>query len=187
MYIRLAICAGVALGSAGPASADCAVSSDAGAVAKRIDMTVQADATIVASMSLLPKLMLIDYSSAARLKPSCDLGKFAAGTASYNLYGDDKPGRQRIAKPEKKGDPIVEVVAVTDILKAIEASKQGKSATVEGYLLATVTKTEFTGWRFYTGMPDEVTLKRDMAEVLGGGVGPIFRNSADGKTSLFLP
>ncbi|MDY7526229.1 hypothetical protein [Sphingomonas sp. 10B4] len=75
---------------------------------------------------------------------------------------------------------------MTDIMKAISASKQGKSATVEGYLLATVTKTEFTGWRYYTGMPDTATLKRDMAEALGGSAAPIFRNGADGKTEIFV-
>jgi hypothetical protein len=158
---RLAVSAAVAIYvAASPALAECSVSSDAGAVAKPIDMTVQADANIVASMSLLPKLMHIDYSSASGKKPSCDLGQFTAGAASYELYGDDKAGRQRTAKPARKGDPIAQIVPVTDIMKAIGASKQGKSATVEGYLLATVTRTEFTGWRYYTGMPDTATLKR---------------------------
>lgn len=187
MRNRLAVSAVVAtIVAASPASAECSVSSDAGAVVKPIDMTVQADANIVASMILLPKLMHIDYSNAAGEKPSCDLGQFTAGAASYELYGDDKAGRQRTAKPARKGDPIAQIVPVTDIMKAISASKQGKSAAVEGYLLATVTKTEFAGWRYYTGMPDTVTLKRDMAEALGGSAAPIFRNGADGKTEIFV-
>jgi hypothetical protein len=71
--------------------------------------------------------------------------------------------------------------------KAIEASKQGKTAAVDGYRLATITKKDFTGWRFYTGMPDQDVLKHDMAEALDGGGTPIFQNGADGKTSLFAP
>ncbi|MBD8641375.1 hypothetical protein [Sphingomonas sp. CFBP 13733] len=188
MRNRLAVSAAVAVFvAASPALAECSVSSDAGAVAKPIDMTVQADANIVVSMSLLPKLMHIDYSSAAGKKPSCDLGQFTAGAASYELYGDDKAGRQRTAKPARKGDPIAQIIPVTDIMKAISASKEGKSATVEGYLLATVTKTDFTGWRYYTGMPDTATLKRDMVQALGGSAAPIFRNGADGKTQIFVP
>jgi hypothetical protein len=50
-----------------------------------------------------------------------------------------------------------------------------------------VTKTDFTGWRYYTGMPDTATLKRDMVEALGGSAAPIFRNEADGKTQIFVP
>lgn len=79
------------------------------------------------------------------------------------------------------------MLPVTDILRALEASKAGKAATVDGYLLATVSRTDFTGWRFYTAMPDTATLKADMASALGGGTNPIFRNGADGKTSLFVP
>ena len=188
MRNRLAACgAATIFAVASPALAECSVSSDTGAVMKPIDMTAQADANIVASMSLLPKLMHIDYSSTAGKKPSCDLGEFTAGAASYELYGDDKSGRQRVAKPARKGDPIAQIIPVTDIMKAIAASKQGKSATVEGYLLATVTKTEFTGWRYYTGVPDTATLKRDMAEALVGKAAPIFRNGPDGKTSIFVP
>lgn len=188
MRNRLAVSAAVAIFvNASPALAECSVSSDAGAVAKSIDLTVQADANIVASMSLLPKLMHIDYSSAAGKKPLCDLGQFTVGAASYELYGDDKAGRQRTAKPARKGDPIAQIIPVTDIIKAISASKEGKSATVEGYLLATVTKTDFTGWRYYIGMPDTATLKHDMVAALGGSAAPIFYNGAGGKTEIFVP
>jgi hypothetical protein len=34
-------------------------------------------------------------------------------------------------------------------------------------------------------MPDPATLKHDMAEALGGDGTPIFRNGADGKTTLY--
>lgn len=184
---RLVLCAAAtAFAAASPALAECSVSSDTGVAAKPIDMTVKADADIVISMSLLPKLMHIDYSSAFGMKPLCDLGQFTVGAASYELYGDDKSGRQRIAKPNRKGDPIAQIIPVTDIKKVIAASKLGKPAVVEGYLLATVTKSEFTGWRYYTGVPDPATLKRDMAEALAGSGAPIFRNGADGKTAIFV-
>lgn len=168
------------------AQAECSVSSDASAIVRPLHATVQADADIIVSMSLLPKLMHIDYGTAAK-KPACDLGQLTPGDGAYELWGDDAAGRQRKGLPAKKGDPIALVVPVTDILKALEESKQGKAATVAGYLLATVSKTDFTGWRFYTAMPDTVTLKADMAAALGGGTNPIFRNGADGKTSLFVP
>ncbi|WP_116090311.1 hypothetical protein [Sphingomonas crusticola] len=187
MRSRLIIGVAATLGLAGGASAECIVSSDAGAAARPIDMTVQADASIVASMSLLPKLMHLDYAHEAANRPSCDLGSFTAGTSSYALYGEDKAGRVRKAIPAKKGDPIAEIMPVTDMVKMIEASKQGKQAPVEGYLLATLTKTDFTGWRYYSGLPDPAALKRDMAEMLGGGATPIFRNGADGKTAIFVP
>lgn len=167
--------------------AQCSVSSDAGAVAKPVDASVQADADLIVSMSMMPKLMHIDYANAAKQKPACDLGAFDTGSTSYQLYGDDKAGRLRIAQPALKGGPIARIVAVTNILKAIEASKQGRPAPVEGYLLATMTKAEFIGWKYYTGLPDPATLKRDMAEALKGGTTPIFRNGADGKTAIFVP
>ena len=136
-------------------------------------------------MSMIPKLMHLDYSNASK-RPACDLGSFTTGSKTYELFGDDKAGRQRKAIPTAKGDPIAEIVPVTNIMRAIEASKQGKTVSVDGYMLATVSKTDFIGWRFYTGVPDEILLKHDMDEVLSGNGTPIFRNSADGKTSLFL-
>jgi hypothetical protein len=174
------------LGLAGAAQAECAVSADAGAVAKPLNPTVQADADIIVSMSMMPKLMHIDYASAAK-KPACDLGPLTPGGDSYRLWADDKAGRQRKAIPARKGGPVAMLVPVTDIMKALQASKEGKSGSVEGYLLATVGKGDFTGWRYYSGVPDAATLKHDMAEVLTGGASPIFRQGADGKTMLFVP
>ncbi|WP_442678223.1 hypothetical protein ACSBM8_11850 [Sphingomonas sp. ASY06-1R] len=175
----ISLCAG--------AHAACTVSSDAGAVVNPISMATSESADIIVSMSLLPKLLHLDYASAARDTPSCELGQFVVNGQTYTLYGSDDKGRSRKALSAAKGQPIAQVLGVTNIMKAIEASKQGKSAPVEGYLLATLTKSDFTGWRYYTGLPDPEVLKHDMAEVLGGGGTPIFRNGADGKTSLFLP
>ena len=45
-------------------------------------------------------------------------------------------------------------------------------AQVEGYLLATVTRSDVTGWVYYTGMPDAATLKHDMADMLAGNGQP---------------
>lgn len=174
-----------AFGATG-AAADCAVSSDTGAVSKPVDASTKEGAALVVSMSMLPKLMHIDYTSAAR-KRGCDLGSFSAGTKTYELYGDDEAGRHREAIPAKKGGPVAAMVPITDIMKAIEASENGQTVQIEGYLLATITRHDFTGWRFYTGMPDQDVLRHDMAEALGGTGAPIFRNSADGKTELFMP
>lgn len=176
----------IAVFSTTEALADCVVSSDSAVVTRTLDPSSKEDADVVVSMSMMPMLMHIAYASAGK-KPACDLGAFTADAKSYELFGDEKAGRQRKAIPSTKGDPIAEIVPVTNILKAIEASKQGKTVPVEGYLLATITKAEFTGWRFYTGMPDQDVLKRDMAEALGGGGTPIFRNGTDGKTTLFVP
>lgn len=186
MRYSILLCSLIAVFGATGALADCTVSSDSGAVAKRLDASSQEDADLVVSMSMMPKLMHVDYASATK-KLRCDLGAFSAGIKSYELFGDDKSGRQRKAISSNKGDPVAEILPVTNVMKAIEASKQGKSAPVEGYLLATVSKDEFTGWRFYTGIPDQVTLKHDMAEALMGGGTPIFQNGPDGKTSLFVP
>jgi hypothetical protein len=171
----------------GVAHAACAVSSDAGAVVSPISMATPGSADIVVSMSLLPKLLHLDYASAARDTPSCELGQFVVNGQTYTLYGSDDKARSRKALSAAKGQPIAQVLGVTNILKAIEASKQGKAAPVEGYLLATLTKNDFTGWRYYTGLPDPEVLKHDMADVLRGGGTPIFRNGADGKTSIFVP
>ena len=168
------------------AQAECSVSSDASATVRPLIAAVQADADVIVSMSLLPKLMHIDYAAAAK-KTSCDLGRITSGSGAYELWGDDAGGGQRKGLSAKKGDPIALVLPVTDILKALEASKAGKAATIEGYLLATVTRTDFTGWRFYTAMPETGTLKIDMAAELGGSINPIFRNGPDGKTSLLMP
>lgn len=173
--------------SANSAEPECTVTSDVDAAAGPIDMAVQSDADLLISMSMLTKLMRIDYAGASRKKLSCDLGPFDASGTTYHLFADDNGGKQRMAKPAQRGDPIAQVVPVTNIMKAVEAAKQGKSAAVEGYLLATVSKAEFTGWRYYTGMPDPAILKRDMAEALEGRSKPIFRNDKDGKTAIFLP
>ncbi len=175
-----------AFGLANGAWAQCALSSDAGAAAKPLDTAVQADMSLVVSMSLLPKLMRLDYGREVASRPSCNFGTFTVGSSSYALYGEDKAGRVRKAIPDKKGDPVAEIIPVTDMVKMIEASKQGKQAPVEGYMLATITKRDFTGWRYYSGLPDEAVLKRDMAEILGGSAKAIFRNGADGKTSIFV-
>ena len=175
--------------AAGTAHADCSVSSDPGAAARPLKATVQADIDLVLAMGMLPKLFHLDYDGAAK-KTGCDLGPLAAGDAAYTLWGDDAHGRQRKALPAKKGAPVALILPVVNILKAFMAPQQpGKpaQAQTEGYLLATVTKSDVTGWVYYTGLPDAATLKHDMAEVLAGSGHPIFRSHADGKTDIFVP
>jgi hypothetical protein len=175
--------------AAGTAHADCSVSSDPGAAARPLNATVQADADLVIAMSMLPKLMHVDYDGSAK-KTGCDLGPLAPGDGGYELWGDDAHGRLRKAIPEKKGAPVALILPVVNIVKALMAPQQaGKpaQAQVEGYLLATVTKGDLTGWVYYTGMPDTAVLKHDMADVLAGNGHPIFRAGANGQTSLFVP
>jgi hypothetical protein len=174
---------------AGTAHAECSVSSDPGAAARPLSTTARADVDLTIAMSMLPKLMHLDYDDAAS-KAGCDVGPLAPGDAGYELWGDDAHGRQRKAIPAKKGAPVALILPVVDFMKAFMAPQQpGKpaQAQVEGYLLATVTKSDVTGWVYYTGMPDAAILKHDMAEVLAGNGHPIFRTGADGKTSIFVP
>jgi len=90
------------------------VSSDASATVLPLNAALQADADVIVSMSLLPKLMHIDYAAAAK-KPACDLGQITSGNGAYELWGDDAGGRQRKGMPAKKGDPVALVLPVTDI------------------------------------------------------------------------
>ena len=171
---------------ANPAHGECSVASDPNAAAKTLDATVHEDTDLIVSMAMLPKLMHVDYDSVAR-KTGCDLGQLVKGDNSYELWGGDSGRRERKAVPATKGAPIAMVLPVVDILKAIAASKEGKSARVEGYLLGTITKSDFAGWRYYTGMPDSGTLKHDMADALAAKGSPIFRSGSDGKTNIFVP
>lgn len=172
--------------AAGAARAECAVASDAGAVVRPIDMTVQADADLLIAMTLLPRLMHIDYAGAAR-QSGCDLGQLAAGDAGYELWGDDVGGRQRKALPASKGAPVAMIVPVIDLMKALASSDTHKTAQTEGYLLALISKNgEFTGVRYYTGMPAPEMLKHDMAEALAGRAGGIFRLRGN-KIDLLAP
>jgi hypothetical protein len=175
--------------AAGTAQADCSVSADAGAAARRLSATAQSDVELTVAMSMVPKMMHVDYPTAAK-KSGCDLGPLAAGDSAYELWGDDAHARQRKALPAKKGAPIAMILPVVDFVKAFTAPHApGKpaQAEVEGYLLATVTRSDVTGWIYYTGMPDAATLKHDMAAVLAGSGNPIFRAGADGNTALFVP
>jgi hypothetical protein len=120
--------------AAGTARAECSVSSDPGAAARPLSSTAQADVDLTIAMSMLPKLMHVDYAGAAR-KSGCDLGPLTPGDAAYALWGDDAHGRQRKAIPAKKGAPIAMILPVIDFLKAFTAPQQpGKpaQAQVEG-------------------------------------------------------
>lgn len=137
-------------------------------------------------MSLMPKLTHVDYKAASK-RPDCDLGPLAAENGAYELWGSDTAEPQRKALPAKKGQPIATVIPVFDIRKAIASAKTSTAVPIEGYMLAVVTKKDFTGWRFYTAMPATGILRTDMAEALSGKGTPIFRNGADGKTVIFVP
>jgi hypothetical protein len=166
--------------------AGCSVSPDLGATTRLVSPAVQADADLVVSMSMVPKLTHVDYHTAAQ-RQGCDLGPLTAEDGSYELWGSDAPGRQRKALPTRKGQPIALIIPIFDMVQAIDKAKAGKEATIEGYMLAIVTQDDLTGWRLYTAMPDVKVLKHDMAEALEGGAEPIFRNTAGGKTAIFVP
>jgi len=186
MRIGFVACFAFAALSACPALAECTISSDADAVVRSLTATSQADVNLIMSMSILPKLAHLNYASAAR-KSACDIGSFTAGDTGYELWGKDGTGRERKAIPNTKDRPIALVMPVIDILKALQVPKDHQPTPTEGYLLATIAKDQFTGWRFYTGMPDQTVLKHDMAEALAGSGTPIFRNDSDGKTHIFVP
>ncbi len=176
----------IGLSAANAAQAECSVSADQGARARTVSPIVKTDADLVVSMSMVPKLTHVDYKAASQ-RPTCDLGPLAAESSAYQFWASDSAGRQRKALPVKKGQPIATVIPVFDILKAIDSAKTRTPAPIEGYMLAVVTKGDFTGWRFYTGMPEVEILKHDMVEALSGAGTPIFRNGADGKTAIFVP
>lgn len=173
------------LASANAALAECSVSADQGVRSRTVSPVVQADADLIVSMSMVPKLTHVDYKAASK-RPACDLGPLSAENGGYSFWGSDTAGRQRTALPAKKGQPVATVLPVFDIAKAIDRAKSGGAAPIEGYMLAVVTKSDVTGWRFYTGMPEIEILKHDMAEALNGQGTPIFRNT-NGKTEIFLP
>jgi hypothetical protein len=179
--IALGLCA------AGAARAECSVTADAGAVARPLNMAVQADADLIVTMAMLPKMLHIDYAAAAK-RSGCDLGQVTAGDAAYELWGDDASGHQRRALPASKGAPVAMIVPVFDLLKALTSPGANKTAQTEGYLLAVISKNgDFTGVRYYTGIPGVDVLKRDMAEALAGRGGGIFRTGKDNKITLFVP
>ena len=183
MSVRDAISAGMlALLGATAASADCNLSSDPSAAIRPVSIK---DTNLILSMSMMPKMIHLDYATATA-KGGCHVGQFAVGSVSYDLFGSDDKGRSRRAVPSKAGEPAAIMVPIVDVMKAIEASKQGKSAPSEGYMLATVDKDKLVGWQLYSGMPNQTTLLHDMAAILNGEGKPIFENQGD-KTSLFVP
>lgn len=187
--MRVLIAAAIGFWMAAPVSAECPDASYGTGAVRALDVAKnKADADVIISMSMMPKLMHIDYRAEASRKPACKLAEFEVGSSKYELRADDTAGgTRRVALPDQKGAPVAELIPVTNIMEAIEASKQGKTASVSGYMLATVSKNDFTGWRLYTGVPNQATLAADMVAALGGTMRPIFRNDGrSGKTDLFV-
>jgi len=184
--IRYCLTAAGALAAASAAQAECVVSSDPGFAIRTLDATAQADANIIATMSILPRMMRIDYRSAAK-KKGCSLGLLATTGPTYELWGNDKDGRQRKAIPTSRGAPVAMIIPIVDLLKQLSAKDPKKSGAIDGFLLATVSEDSLTGWRYFTGMPDPATLKREMSEALAGRGRPIFRSAASGTMNIILP
>lgn len=186
IFVRTCLAGAAALVMAGAAEAACTASADPQAAVRRLDASNQADANLIVGMTMMPKLMQIDYGAASR-KAGCSLGALPGGDGSYKLWAEDKGGRQRKALSATKGAPAALVIGVFDLMKQL-TKPSGSSATIEGYMLATVDRTSLTAWRYYSGMPDAETLKTDMAAALAGQIpSPIFRSGADGQVTLFVP
>ena len=187
--MRVFAAAIISLWVAFPAWADCPGESYGTGTVRELDLVnAKNDADIMVSMSMAPKLMHIDYQVELARHLSCKLSGFEADGLHYELRGDDiTAGTRRIASSDKQGAPIAELVPVTNILDMIASSKLGKSAPIAGYMLATIRMDDFTGWRLYTGIPNQATVTADMIAALTGKMQPIFRNnSRNGKTELFV-
>lgn len=184
--IRYFLAAAGSFLAASAAQAECKVSSDPGFAIRTLDATAQADANIIATMAVLPRAMRIDYKSATR-KNGCNLGLLAATGPRYELWGSDKDGRHRKAIPTTKGAPAALIIPIVDLLKQLSAKDPSKAGPIDGFLLATISNDTLTGWRYYTGMPDTLTLKREMTEALAGRGRPIFRSAANGTMNIVLP
>lgn len=184
--IRYSLAATIAFLAASAAQAECKVSSDPGFAIRTLNATSQADANIVASMAVLPRAMRIDYKSATK-KSGCSLGLLADTGPTYELWGSDKDGRQRKAIPLSKGAPAALIIPIVDLLKQLSAKDPSRSGAIDGFLLATISNDTLTGWRYFTGMPDTPTLKREMSEALAGRGRPIFRSAANGTMNITLP
>lgn len=189
MRVLTAVIAGLFIPCAATmAWAECPDPASGAGVVRALSPGNKGDVDLILSMSMMPKLLHTDYRTEASRHPACKLTEFEAGSSTYELRAvDTNAGTLRLASPKKKGAPIAELVPVTNIMDAIDASKQGKTASVAGYMLATVSKDDFTGWRLYTGVPNQATLAADMAAALDGKLRPIFRNNSNGKgTQLFV-
>jgi hypothetical protein len=187
--MRLLLAVIVSLWAASPTWADCPGDSYGTGVVRTLDLVnAKTDADLMVSMSMMPKLLHMDYQTEFPRHLSCRLSGFEADALQYELRGDDiTAGTRRIASSDKLGAPIAELIPVTNILDAIASSKLGKTAPISGYMLATLSKDDFTGWRLYTGIPNQVSLSADMMAALSGKMQPLFRNNTrTGKTELFV-
>lgn len=102
-----------------------------------------------------------------------------------SIFGDTRMGETPL--PIDDCGAIIELVPVSNLIAAIEVSKQGKTAPISGYMLVTLTKSDTTGWRLYDGLPNQQRLVTDMTAALGGSLHLVFRKGADGKSAIFVP
>ena len=173
--------------TASPALAQCPDATYGKGVARTLNATNEQDTGLIVSMSMMPKLMRVEYATEAAKRLDCVMTQFAVGSTTYELRANDlQAGTLRLAATARKGSPIAELLPVTDIMAAIEASKQGKTAQVSGYMLAIIDKSGLTAWRFYTDVPDQATLVADMTTALSGAGSPIVKVDKKGQATLFV-
>lgn len=114
----------MALAVMGSAHAECPSPSAGNGAVHPLIASQKEDVDLMVSMSMMPKMLKITYGCEEAAKVPCNLSTFVVGSATYELraapYG---LSNARIASPKEKGAPIAELVPVTNILAAIEASK----------------------------------------------------------------
>ncbi|MGN6375982.1 MAG: hypothetical protein ACTHMG_10550 [Sphingomonas sp.] len=171
-----------------PVWAECPGATDGTGVAHQMSVDRKSDTDLVLSMSLMPRLMHLDYKSAAKQKLDCEMTQFKVGDETYDLKADPvNAGTSRVALPTSKGAPIAELVPVVKITDII-ASHGDKPTSPSGYMLATLTRQGVTGWRYYPAMPSQATLSADMIDALNGQSRPLFRSDTkSGKTEIYVP
>ena len=171
------------------ASAECPAASYGSGVVHALNPTNKADVDLILSMSLMPKMLHISYDKEKGSKLPCELTRFDAASTTYQLAGSPVgSANARIAVPQNKNQPIAELVPITNIIETIEASKQGKTAPIRGYMLMTVSKADIIGWLLYTDVPNQQTLVADITSALGGTIKPVFKtDNASGKSSIYMP
>jgi len=141
---------------------------------------------IILSMSMLPKLIKLDYATAATSGTPCERRVILVGSQTYRLIGEDQDQMAvRRALPKKGGQPIAILVPISDLNKILDTVMTHQPPPIDGYMLATITRQDLTGWQYYSAIPDDDVLGAAIKSALEGGLKPIFRNEGQ-QTKIFV-
>jgi hypothetical protein len=175
------------LASSALAASPCSTTGSADAAVKPVSLQDKSDASLLVSMSMLVRMQRLNRAGVARSGSTCERARFEAAGGHYVLMGenDDKGGVRR-AIPDRKDLPAAVLLPVTDMKTILAAAQQKQKPPVDGYLLATVSGDDITGWRLYTAIPADAVLETDIGAALAGRDRFLFRS--DLKTnSIALP